>query len=154
MAKLNIAQIRARRPKIWALDPNYEELMEKLKAKTIGKFQALYCLSKEYFVYNINAPFIVLAHKENCMSFFVCEIDHKVSISGLYSLRLKWEMHTDARKHFMHFIFPTTKFCWLKLAQLIYECKGRYEKTNLLVRQYFTPYECLNLSLPIGVYHV
>ena len=83
MAILNIDQIRARRPKIWALDPNYEELVQKLKTKTVGKFQALYCLSKEYFVYNIHAPFLVLAHKEKCMSFFVCEIDHKCPIRGL-----------------------------------------------------------------------
>ena len=129
--------------------------MEKLKTKTVHKFQALYCLSRKYFVYNIHAPFFVLTHKENCLSFFVWEIDHKVSISGLFSLRLKWEMHRDARKHFKHYPFSTTKFCRLKLAQLIYEYKGRYEKkTNLLVRQYFTPYECLNLSLSIGVNHV
>ena len=63
MAILNIGQIRARRQKISALDPNYGELMEKLKTKTIGKFQALYCLPKQYFVYNIHAPFLVLAHK-------------------------------------------------------------------------------------------
>ena len=63
-------------------------------------------------------------------------------------------MHTDARTHFKHYLFSTTKFCWLKLAQLIYDYKGTYEKTNLLLKQYFTSYECLNLSLPIGVYHV
>ena len=53
--------------------------MEKLKTKTVGKFQVLYFLSIKYCVCNILAPFLVLAHKENCMSFFVCEIDHKVS---------------------------------------------------------------------------
>ena len=80
MAILKIGQIRARRPKIWALDPNYEELREKLKTKTVDKFQALYCLYRENFVYNIHALFLVPAHKENCLSFFVCEIDHKKSL--------------------------------------------------------------------------
>ena len=48
--------------------------MEKLKTKTVGKFQALYCLSKEYSVYNIHAPFLVLAHTEKkiiCLFLFV-----------------------------------------------------------------------------------
>ena len=89
MANLNIGQIRTRRPKIRTLDSDCKELKEKFETKTVDKFQALYCLSREYFVYNIHAPFLVQAHKENCMSFFVCEIDHKVSISGLYILRFK-----------------------------------------------------------------
>ena len=127
---LNIGQIRAKQ--FWALDPNYEELMEKLKTETVDKFQTLFCLSREYFVYSSYAPFLVLAHKENCMSFLICEMDHKSPISGLFSFRLNWEIHTDARKHIKHLILPTTKFCWLKLAQLIVEYKSRCAKTNLL----------------------
>ena len=38
MPKLSIGKNRARRPKIGTLDPNYEELMGKLKTKTVDKF--------------------------------------------------------------------------------------------------------------------
>ena len=151
---LHIGQIRARGTKIWTLDPNFEELEAKLKTKTVHKFQAWYCLSREHFVYNIHAPFLVQAQKENLMSFLLCKIDHKFPISGFCSLRLKWEIHTDARKHMKHYILLTTHFCWLKLAQLISDYRSRYEKASLLKRQCFTPYECLDLSLLIGVYLV
>ena len=65
-----------KKTKILPLDPNYIELKEKLKTKTVDKFQALYCLSRECFVFMIHTPFLVLEHTENCMYFLVCEIGH------------------------------------------------------------------------------
>ena len=154
MVALNTCWNRARRAKIWTSDSNYKELTKKLKTKTDDKFQALFSLSRVGFVYNIYAPFLVLAHKEKWMSFFVYKMDHKFPISELFGFKLKWEIHTDARKKIEHLILATTRLRWLKLTQLIVEYKSRCEKTNLLTGQYSTPYECLNLSLPIGVYTV
>ena len=57
--------------KILTLDPNFEELEAKLQTKTVDKFQAWHCLSREHFVYNIHAPFLEQARKENFTSFFL-----------------------------------------------------------------------------------
>ena len=53
MATLNIGQNRTKRLQNLTFNPNYEELKKKLKTKTVVKFQALYCLYREYFFYKI-----------------------------------------------------------------------------------------------------
>ena len=59
--------------------------------------------SKEFRTWKIKKHWLV----QFC---FVCKMDHKCHINGLYRLRLKWEIQEDAGKHMNHYMSLTTIF--------------------------------------------
>ena len=79
MATSNVGQIRTRT----TLHPNYEKLTIIHKTKTVYNCQALCRFSRKCFDFNIHVPFLVLlAHKDNSITFLVYKIAHKLPISG------------------------------------------------------------------------